>query len=38
MAEWDDGDPAWDTDSDHYGPVDLAALGVSADLVARLRA
>ncbi|MCO8269292.1 hypothetical protein M1L60_01660 [Actinoplanes sp. TRM 88003] len=36
MAEYD-GDGVWDYDSDHYGPVALDALGVSAELVQRLK-
>jgi hypothetical protein len=31
------GDGVWDDDSEHYGPVELGALGVSAELVQRLR-
>jgi hypothetical protein len=38
MAEHTSGDPVWDGDADHYGPVVLEDLGVSASLVQRLRA
>ncbi len=38
MAEYMDDDPVWDSDADHLGPVALADLGVSAQLVQRLRA
>jgi hypothetical protein len=38
MAEYMDDDPVWCTGPGHYGPVVLDSLGVSADLVRRLRA
>ena len=38
MSEWGDQDPAWDSDPDHMGSVDLAELGVSPGLVEQLRA
>ena len=38
MAEHDGNDGVWDSDSDHYGPVVLADLGVRARLVQRLQA
>lgn len=37
MAEYGEQDPAWDSDIEHMGPVTLAELGVSEDLVRRLR-
>lgn len=38
MAEYMDDDPVWDSDLDHLGPVVLEDLGVSTQLVRRLRA
>ncbi|BBH71706.1 hypothetical protein ACTI_83910 [Actinoplanes sp. OR16] len=38
MAEHVGEDPVWDSDPDHMGQVDLASLGVSEDLIARLNA
>ncbi|NIZ90946.1 hypothetical protein [Kineococcus rubinsiae] len=38
MAEWMERDPVWDSHPDHVGPVELADLGVSGELVERLRA
>jgi hypothetical protein len=37
MAEYTGDDPVWDSDHDHYGPVDLGELGVSERLSQRLR-
>ncbi|MBM2620495.1 hypothetical protein JIG36_33800 [Actinoplanes sp. LDG1-06] len=38
MAEYMSDDPVWDSDLDHMGPVVLQDLGVSSQLVQRLRA
>ncbi len=38
MAEYLVDDPVWDSHVDHLGPVVLADLGVSAQLIRRLRA
>ena len=38
MAEWMEQDPVWDSHPDHVGPVELTDLGVSGELVERLRA
>src|SRR3954464_1563049 len=37
MAEYMTDDPVWDSDPDHMGPVVLQDLGVSTQLVQRLR-